>query len=103
MSGPAGPDPATPGPPREAVEGTRCLPGKELPGEDKKQKASTKRKRGGEEDACSRLRPSKIQCTPPPRIQPGRTPLSGHQAMGEGGGGGGGGAYKLNGKINNYY
>ena len=70
MSGPAGPDPATPGQPREAVEGTRSLPGKELPGEDKKQKASTKRKRGGEEDACSRLRPSKIQCTPPPRQSP---------------------------------
>ena len=74
-----------------------------LPGGEKEKKASTKRKRGREEDASSRLRPSKIQCTPPPRIQPGRELLSGHQAMGGGGGGGGGGAYKTNGKINKYY
>ena len=64
MSGPAFPDPATPGSPREAVEGTWSRPGKMLPGGEKEKKASTKRKRGREEDACSRLRPSKIQCTP---------------------------------------
>ena len=106
MSGPAGPDPATLGRPRVAVEGTQSPPDKVLSGVEKEKKASVKkRKRGGEDELnWPRLRSVKLRCTSPPPILTGKKSHGRLKPMGrDGGSWGGGGTHKINGKINKYY